>query len=111
MSAGTSQGDSPEPRDSPEETGSVSGFAAYRYRDFRFFVAARLFNAIAHHMVLVAVGYQVYDQTGDAMNLAYIGLASFAPAFGFALVTGYVADRFDRRLVVALCYVMMTTAA
>ena len=111
MSAGGSQGDSPEPGDSPEEEGAVSGFASYRYRDFRFFVASRMFNAIAHHMVLVAVGYQVYDQTGDAMNLAYIGLASFAPAFGFALVTGYVADRFDRRLVVAVCYAVMTAAA
>ena len=105
MSAGGSPGDS------PGVAVSTAGFASYRYRDFRFFVAGRLFNAIAHHMVLVAVGYQVYDQTGDAMNLAYIGLASFAPAFGFALVTGYVADRFDRRLVVALCYAVMTAAA
>ena len=59
---------------------------------------------MALHMMMVAIAYQVYDRTGDVMNLAYIGLATFAPAIGFALITGYVADRFDRRLVLVVTY-------
>lgn len=55
-------------------------------------------------MTMVAIAYQVYDRTGDVMNLAYIGLATFAPAIGFALITGYVADLFDRRLVLVVTY-------
>lgn len=62
-------------------------------------------------MVMVAIAYQVYDRTGDVMNLAYIGLATFAPAIGFALITGYVADLFDRRLVLAVCYAVICVAA
>ena len=86
--------------------------AAFQYHDFVLFLAGRVFCTIAIHMVTVAITFQVYDLTKDAMNLAYIGLATFAPAFGFALVTGYVADRFDRRLVIAVCYgVIMISAA
>ena len=59
---------------------------------------------MALHMMMVAITYQVYDRTGDVMNLAYIGLATFAPAIGLALITGYVADRFDRRLVLVVTY-------
>src|SRR5690606_30251979 len=62
-------------------------------------------------MVMVAIAYQVYDLTGDLLNLAYIGLATFAPMLGLALITGYVADLFDRRLVIATCCVVMLAAS
>lgn len=90
---------------------TTSGMAAFRHRDFLFYFVARVLSTMALHMVMVAIAYQVYDLTNDAMNLAYIGLATFAPAFGFALVTGYVADRFDRRKVIAVCYGIMTVSA
>ncbi|MFM2129775.1 MAG: hypothetical protein RL477_1321 [Pseudomonadota bacterium] len=82
-----------------------------RHRDFRLYFFGKFFASVAQHMVTVAVGYQVYDRTGEALNLAYIGLAMFAPAFGFALFTGFVADLFDRRLVLSYCYGVMTVAA
>lgn len=87
-----------------ERPAGVTGLAAMRYRDFRFLLIGKLFGWISLHAVMGAVPFQVYDVTRDTMNLAYIGLATFAPAFGFALFTGYVADLFDRRLVVAVCY-------
>jgi hypothetical protein len=60
-------------------------------RDFRLLIVGKCFGWMALHMMMLAIAYQVYDRTGDVMNLAYIGLATFAPAIGFALVTGYVA--------------------
>ena len=95
----------------PAPTGGTAGLAALRYRDFRLLFLGKAFGWIALHMVMVAIGYQVYDRTGELMNLAYIGLAIFAPAFGFALVTGYVADLFDRRLVIAACFAVLLVAA
>ena len=62
-------------------------------------------------MIMGAVPFQVYDVTRDTMNLAYIGLATFAPAMGFSLITGYVADLFDRRLVVTVCYATIGLAS
>ncbi|MEE8334367.1 MAG: MFS transporter [Alphaproteobacteria bacterium] len=87
------------------------GFAAFRSRDFRLLIFGKVFSWTGLHMMMVAIAYQVYDLTGDVMNLAYIGLSIFAPAMGLALFTGYVADRFDRRLVLALCFVVMLASA
>ncbi len=83
---------------------STRGLTSLHHRDFRLLIIGKTFGWIALHMSMVAIAYQVYDRTGDVMNLAYIGLATFAPAMGFALITGYVADLFDRRLVLVVCY-------
>ena len=49
-----------------------------------------------------ALGKLVFDMTGEALDLGLLGLAEFLPAFVLVLVTGSVADRFDRRRIVAL---------
>jgi MFS family permease len=53
----------------------------------------------------VALGKFVFDTTGRELDLGLVGLAEFAPAALLVLVTGHVADRFDRRLVVRLALV------
>ncbi len=55
--------------------------------------------ALAQATVL---GKQVYDLTGRELDLGLLGLAEFAPAALLVLVTGSVADRFDRRRVAAI---------
>jgi MFS family permease len=57
---------------------------------------------IAVQMQGLAVGYHVYRLTGRTLDLALVGLAQFLPAFVLSLVTGHVADRFDRRKVLAV---------
>jgi MFS family permease len=49
-----------------------------------------------------ALGKLVYDQTGRELDLGLIGLAEFIPAAMLVVLTGHVADRFDRRRIVAL---------
>jgi MFS family permease len=56
-------------------------------------------------MLGVAVGWQLYELTGRALDLGLVGLAQFAPMILLTLVVGQVADRYDRRLVVILCEV------
>ena len=53
----------------------------------------------------VALGKFVFDTTGRELDLGLVGLAEFAPAALLVLVTGHVADRFDRRMVVRLALV------
>lgn len=91
--------DTPAPR-----TEKPSGFAALRHREFTLFIGSKLLSYSCHHMLVLAVGYQVYDLTGDAMALAYISLVMVSPTFLFALFTGYVSDRFDRRSVLVAGY-------
>ena len=107
---GASLGGGKPPEDDVDEP-AQKGFAAFAYRDFRLSLFSKLVSSVAVHMVMMAIAYQVYDLTGDPMNLAYIGLSIFAPALGLSLITGYVADRFDRRLVLAVSYVVMLISA
>jgi MFS family permease len=51
---------------------------------------------------VTALGKQVYDLTGRELDLGLLGLVEFAPAALLVLVTGAVADRFDRRRVTSL---------
>ena len=51
---------------------------------------------------VTALGIQVFDLTGREIDLGLLGLAEFAPALLLVLVTGSVADRFDRRRVTAI---------
>ena len=46
-----------------------------------------------------ALGKQVYDITGREIDIGWIGLVEFLPAAFLVLVTGMVADRFQRRKV------------
>jgi len=80
---------------------------AFAFREFRLFMGARIFAILASQMQSVAVGWQVYEKTHRALDLGYVGLAQFLPAAGLSLVTGHVADRFDRRRVVMTCHVAL----
>ncbi len=56
-----------------------------------------LFTGVA--LQAAALGLQAYDITGRAADLGWIGLCEFLPAALLVLVTGTVADRFDRKKV------------
>ncbi|MGX7707923.1 MFS transporter [Methylobacterium sp. Gmos1] len=87
-----------------------SGWTLFRNRDFRLFGGARFLTGLAYQMQAVAVGWFVYDLTRSALALGFVGLASFAPAMLGALVTGHVADTFDRRRVAAISYGLLALA-
>ena len=60
---------------------------------------------------ITALGKLVYDITSSELDLGLLGLAEFAPAALLVLVTGAVADRFDRRLITALGVLVEAAAA
>ena len=62
-------------------------------------------------MQAVAIGWQIYDLTRRPLDLGLVGLAQFLPSLGLALVTGHVADRYDRRTVMALCIIVEALCA
>lgn len=72
-------------------------------RPFLAFWFARVFTASGFQMITVAIGWQMYALTGNVLDLGLVGLIEFLPKILFILVTGHVADRFDRRKVAALC--------
>src|SRR3712207_7783514 len=90
--------------------GAPSGLALFRHRDFALFSGVRVAAGLAQQMQVVAVGWLVYDLTRSALALGLVGLAGFLPAIALALITGHVADRFDRRLIIATCHALSATA-
>src|SRR3954468_2690743 len=78
---------------------------AFRHRGFTLFWWARFLNTFATEAVSVAVGWQVYDLTHNPFDLGLVGLIQFAPAPILVLVTGAASDRFNRRLIFAICQV------
>lgn len=75
---------------------------AFEHRDFRFFWLAVGLEAVAMTMMQVAIGWQVYEITGDPLDLGLIGLAEFLPLLVLALPAGQMADRLPRRALVGL---------
>lgn len=72
-------------------------------RSFILFLIARTSAAFASQMVTIAVGWQIYSLTDKPLYLGLVGLVQFLPMFALTLVVGYVADRFNRRLIVSFC--------
>ncbi|WP_439501678.1 MFS transporter [Aminobacter ciceronei] len=77
-------------------------FAAFRHGAFSRYWVARFLGTFSTQIISVGVGWQVYDLTRDPFDLGLVGIIQFAPALLLVLVTGVVADRFGRRLIMGL---------
>lgn len=71
-------------------------------RDLSLYLAARLSGTVGIQVQSVAIGWQVYARTGDAMDLGWVGLSQFLPLALLSLYAGTVADRFDRKRILTL---------
>ncbi len=84
---------------------------AFHYPRYVKHLAALAAQGFAAQIMVIAVSWQVYDITRDPWDLGLIGLSQFLPALALVLVTGLVADRFNRRLILALCLLLEFLAA
>src|SRR5215218_8981457 len=78
--------------------------APLRITDFRTFWLSRLAATIAQMAMVIVIGWQVYDIARETMSireaafqLGLIGLVQFVPLFVLTPVSGWTADRLDRR--------------
>jgi MFS family permease len=73
--------------------------------DFRYYWVGRLAATLAQSAMMLIIGWQVYNIARDggmsmsaaAAQLGLIGLIQFVPLFLLTPITGWVADRLDRR--------------
>ena len=86
----------------------VTGSAAFKHRDYRCFWLARLLGVLAIEMQITAISWQVYQLTGEALDLGLVGLAQFLPFLVLFLVSGSVADRFKRTHIMSICVILQT---
>ena len=72
---------------------------------------SRLASTSANQMLMVAVGWQMYELTGSAWDLGLVGLLQFMPALLLVLVAGHVVDQFHRARIAALCMLAQVAIA
>jgi MFS family permease len=85
--------------------------ALFRSRDYRLYSVQNLAAALAERSQGVAIGWDLYERTGSALALGWVGLAQFLPVILLFLPAGHLADRFDRRWVMAAGFGVWAAAA
>lgn len=62
-------------------------------------------------MINVAVGWLLYERTGDAWALGFVGVAELAPVLFLMVIAGNAADRYPRRNIGIFAHSVLTVAA
>ncbi|WP_106477365.1 MFS transporter [Phytohalomonas tamaricis] len=88
------------------DSSAVSDLPVYRHAGFVPFLGARLAASFAMQIQAIIVAWQVYAITQDPLTLGYVGLAQFLPMVVLLLPAGDLVDRFDRRLILHLSWVV-----
>lgn len=81
---------------------------ALHYRDFRWVMLGSLGGQSAYWALIIARGVLVLEMTGSAGLVGVATFAAMVPRFVMPPFAGYLADRFDRRSVLAVAYVLQT---
>lgn len=71
-------------------------------RDLVVYLGSRFAGTLGVQVQSVAIGWQIYERTGDMLDLAWVGLAQFVPLALLSLFAGGVADRYDRKRILVL---------
>jgi MFS family permease len=105
----------PEPEASPDantplETSALAErdhYAVLRNRDFVLYLIGRFVASLGQQMVTVAVGWELYQLTGQPLALGLVGLTQMVPMILFTLPAGHLADNYNRkRIIVAMTFVV-----
>ncbi len=72
-------------------------FAALRFRDYRLFTIGRFLLFTGGQMQSVAIGWELYERTNSTIALGGVGLAQVLPIILLTLISGHVADKYNRQ--------------
>lgn len=89
-----------------QESAKESLLPLHRQAGFLSFLFSRLAAVFAMQIQAIVVAWQVYDITRDPMALAYVGLAQFLPMVLLLLPAGDVVDRFSRKRILQLSWMV-----
>jgi len=82
-----------------------------RERPFMQLWLGRLFGTAASQMLLVAIGWHMYDLSHSAWDLGLVGLYQFVPALLLALLAGHLVDRLHRGRILSACFMVQGAVA
>lgn len=77
-------------------------YGALRIRNFRDYLGGSFMALIGRQAVVAAATWQVYQWTRSSTALGLVGLVNVLPLLALSLPAGAIADRHDRRRLIAL---------
>jgi MFS family permease len=80
-------------------------------RELRLLVLGNVVSGMGTQAALVALPYQVYVETHSALKTGLLGAAELGPLVVMSLVSGALADRGDRRRLLALDQIALVTVS
>ena len=83
-------------------SGITNWAVSLRIRDFRLLWASTLLYSLATGMEQVSVGWLIFELTGSELMVGVGAAARMLPFFLLGLVSGAIADRWERRLLMQL---------
>ena len=97
-----SAGPEPVAAPAPPITTGPDPYAAWQSREYRLFAVSWFAMMFGRQIETVAVGIHIYDRTSDPLSLGWVGLVQALPVMLLAIPGGQIADRVDRRTVLAV---------
>jgi len=86
-------------------------YAPFRYPAYRRFLFGGLLVQLGTAAQSLAIGWEVYERTGEPFALGLVGLTQAIPMLVLTLPAGYLADIHDRRVLVLLSMIGATTTS
>ncbi len=100
-----------EPIASIKPTVPHDPYLALRIHDFRLLLIGAFLAAFGEQMITIAIGWELYNRTGSALILGFVGLVQIIPIFILSLPAGHLADRFNRKRIVILALFVLALAS
>ena len=85
-------------------------YAAFRIPAYRRYFTGNLIFILGLQMLNVAVGWEMYERTGSALELGLVGLVQFIPQLALVAVAGHITDVYNRKHVL-MAAISLTAAA
>jgi len=95
-----------------EPPAAHDAYAAFRIPAYRRYFTGNLFFILGLQMLVkVAVGWEIYERTGSALNLGLVGLVQFIPQLALVAVAGHITDIYNRKHVLMAAVSLSSAAA
>ena len=86
-------------------------YAVFRNADFVRYLIGRFVASLGQQMLVVAIDWELYERTGSALPLAFVGLTQMVPMILFTLPAGHLADTYDRKKIIFISTLTLSAAS
>ena len=78
---------------------------------FKTLLLYRIGATLSYQIMMVAVGWHLYEITNSVISLGLVGLAELVPYFLVALYAGHAVDRYSRKMIAAIACLLHVAVA